>query len=167
MSAAVSPTLAKRPWFRLAVRHLRMAKRLADAGFADGAAFHAYHAFECTLSSFIAARGYEVPPEGWTRMVDPTGKVIRFYAGPTSRIYDSSAHKARIVLFNQLVDHAKPYFATYNILSRFLSVTMRNDALYYAPAQNILPQQRYSQAFVSGLLSRLRQFLDQVWSDIR
>lgn len=167
MSSSPTSALPQRQWFRLAVRHLRMATRLSDAGLADGAAFHAYHAYECMLSSFIAARGFDVPPQGWTKMKDATGKTIRFYAGPSSRIQEGSAHKARIILFDQLVDHSKPYFATHNALRRFLGVAMRNDTLYYDPVQNQLPQQRYNRAFISGLLPRVRQFIGQVWIDVR
>lgn len=54
----------KRKWYALALRHLRMASRLLDSGFADGAVFHTYHAYECVLSAFIAANGLPVPPDG-------------------------------------------------------------------------------------------------------
>jgi len=70
---------AKRKWYGLALRHLRMASRLLDSGFADGATFHAYHAYECVLSSFIAAHGYLVPPEGWTKITRPSGKAVLVY----------------------------------------------------------------------------------------
>lgn len=72
----------KRKWYGLALRHLRMASRLLDSGFADGASFHAYHAYECVLSAFIAGHSYPVPPEGWTKLVTPKGKDIFNYPSP-------------------------------------------------------------------------------------
>jgi len=167
MTGHTTPTYVKRKWFRLAVRHLRIANRLLETGFTDGTAFHVYHSYECILSALIAAHGYPVPPQGWIKIKDTSGKTIRFYSLPNGRIQEGSAHKARIILFDQLADHTKPYFAAHNALSRFLGVAMRNDALYYDAVRNLLPQQRYSRTFISGLLPRVRQFVGQVWDDIR
>jgi HEPN domain-containing protein len=49
----------KRKWYGLALRHLRMAARLLDSGFADGAVFHTYHAYECVLSAFVCTGSVE------------------------------------------------------------------------------------------------------------
>jgi len=162
----VTPDI-KRKWYGLALRHHRMASRLLRRGFADGAAFHAYHAFECTLSAHIAASGYEVPPEGWTRLHTPSGKTIRAYPSPGGGIQDRSAHKARLVFFDQVADRTKPYFATYSILSRFLTVDARNDALYYDAPSDLLPQQHYPRAQVAGLLPLVRQFAREMWREIQ
>ncbi len=74
MIATLTVPDPKRKWYGLALRHLRMASRLLDSGFADGAVFHAYHAYECVLSSLIAAKGYPIPPDGKTQLVSPQGK---------------------------------------------------------------------------------------------
>jgi HEPN domain-containing protein len=65
----------KRKWYGLALRHLRMASRLLDSGFADGTVFHAYHAYGCVLSALIAAKGYPVPPDGKTQTISPRASV--------------------------------------------------------------------------------------------
>ncbi len=167
MSGGTVPPDIKRKWYGLAQRHLRMAIRLLRWGFADGAAFHAYHAFECILSAHIAASGYEVPPEGWTILNAPSGKTIKAYPSPGGGIQDRSAHKARLIFFDQVADRTKPYFATYSILSRFLTVAARNDALYYDASSDLLPQQQYPHAQVSGLLPLVRRFAREVWREIR
>jgi HEPN domain-containing protein len=64
MTISGAPLHIKRKWYSLALRHLRIASRLLGAGFADGAYFHVYHAYECGVSAFIAAHGVPVPPEG-------------------------------------------------------------------------------------------------------
>lgn len=157
----------KRRWYGLAQRHLRISARLLRSGFADGATFHAYHAFECTLSAMVAARGYAVPPEGWVSLLTPSGRVIHAYPSPGGGITDRSAHKARIVFFRELADATKPYAATFNRLSRFLTVTMRNDTLYYDASLDLLPQQRHTDASVRGLLPMVRLFAREVWQEIR
>lgn len=109
---------AKRRWLRLAVRHLRMSRRLLESGFADGAMFHTYHAYECALSTVIAASGYSVPPKGWVELSDPDDpkKTVRYYASPKGHFKEGSSHKARVVLFKQLADQAKPYYSTYVLI---------------------------------------------------
>lgn len=79
---STTPPDYKRKWYGLALRHLRMASRLLDSGFSDGAIFHAYHAYECVLSAFITAHNYPVPPEGWTKLTSPSGKSILAYPSP-------------------------------------------------------------------------------------
>src|SRR5712692_9084702 len=87
----VSPD-PKRKWYGLALRHLRMASRLLDSGFSDGAFFHTYHAYECVLTS----------PKGT--------KVIGHYPSPKGGIQERSAHKARLIFFSELADATKAYF---------------------------------------------------------
>lgn len=166
-AAGSSDPKRKRKWYGLALRHLRMASRLARWGFTDGAIFHAYHSYECVLSSLIAAGGYAVPPEGKAPFTMPSGRTMRAYPSPTGRIEESNAHKARIILFDELADQTKPYYATHQALRRFLPVAARNDALYYDAALDLLPQQRYSAAFVSRVLLAVRRFGHEVWQDIR
>ncbi len=157
----------KRKWYGLALRHLRMARRLLQSGFVDGAVFHIYHGYECVLSAMIAANGYAVPPEGLTTIKSPAGKSVRFYPSPSGRIQELSAHKARLVFFSQLADNTKPYFVTHGSLSRFLSTDLRNDALYYDVGRDRLPHEAYSRSLASGLFPRVHQFARQVWRDIR
>lgn len=102
-----------RKWYGLALRHQRMAAVLLHAGFADGTVFHAYHAYECVLSAFIAAKGYPVPPEGWTTLRSPSGQTIKAYPLNPVPIQDRSAHKARLIFFDQLAERAMPCFATH------------------------------------------------------
>ena len=162
----------KRKWFQLALRHLRMAQHLLDSGFPDGAAFHSYHAFECVLSTFIAAQGHDVPPEGWTALTAPDGTTIQAYPTPAGRIEDRNAHKARIIFFRELAkpapsDPPKPYFVTFSTLRRFLSVRGRNDTLYYDVNHDRLPHQVYPHSQVAGQLLLVRQFAREVWEEIR
>jgi hypothetical protein len=112
---------ADRKWYSLALRHLRMARRLLRSGFADGAAFHGYHCYECLLSALIAAKGYPVPPEGWTRLELPSGRVIEAYPSPAGSIQERNAHKARIVFFDELADPGRRYFALHRLLRTFLT----------------------------------------------
>ena len=87
-----------------------MAERLRRAGFADSAAFHAYHAFECTMSALIAAHNPPVP----------------------------TSHGTRLALFAHVADPAKPYSVTVSRLFA-LTVQARNDALYYDEGTDQLP----------------------------
>lgn len=139
-----------------------MASRLLRDGFADGAVFHAYHAYECVLSAFIAANGYPVPPEGWTSLPLPSGKTVKAYGPPGGMIQDRSAHKARIVFFDQLADPTKPYHATHQRLRRIITLQDRNDALYYDPNSDRHPHHLYRSAFASGLLPLMTQFAREV-----
>lgn len=141
----------KRKWYGLALRHLRMASRLLQAGFADGACFHAYHAYECVLSTFIASNGYPVPPEGWTKLVTPKGKTVYNYPSPSGGITDKSAHKARLLFFNELTNTAKPYFAIHSSLSRYLTLSVRMDSLYYDASLDRLPFEAYDALFAAPL----------------
>ena len=139
-----------------------MATRLSRDGFADGAVFHAYHAYECVISAFIAANGYPVPPEGWNSLHLPSGKMVKAFAPPHGAIQDRNAHKARIVFFDQLSDPTKPYFATHQRLRTFITYQDRLDALYYDPVSNWLPHQRYPMLFAAGLLPVVAQFAREV-----
>src|SRR5438270_9855049 len=94
-TAPIAQPDRKRKWYGLALRHLRMASRLLRAGFADGAIFHTYHAYECVLSALIAAHGHPVPPEGWTTITTPSGRTVSLYPSPSGGIPDRSAHRAR------------------------------------------------------------------------
>lgn len=155
-----------RQWFYLGIRHLRIASRLLRMKFVDAAVFHSYHGYECILSALIAAKGYPVPPDGWTKLTLPTGKTVRAYPSPLGTIQDHNSHKARVVLFDELADRSKPYFAHHQSLKTFLTYQIRLDSLYYDPTINKLPQQRYSESFAQGLLPNLQQFTREVRVDV-
>lgn len=157
----------KRKWYGLALRHLRMASRLLDARFADGAIFHTYHAYECVISSFIAARGYPVPPEGWTKLTSPEGKAVFFYPSPQGKIAERSAHKARLMFFSQLAEQSKPYFVHQSNLSRYLKLDVRMDALYYDVNLDRLPHQVYNHSFAFNLIPDVHLFAREVWKEIK
>lgn len=142
-----------------------MASRLLRAGFADGAVFHTYHAYECVLSALIAAKGYPVPPDGWTKLQLPSGKTVRAYPSPQGRIQDHNAHKARIVFFEQAADRTKSYYTSHSRLRTFLTVQDRLDALYYNAAKNHLPEQRYQSSLATDLLSAVWKFAQEVRDD--
>lgn len=136
-----------------------MASRLLRDGFADGAVFHAY---ECLLSAFIATNGYPVPPEGWTTLHLPSGRIVKAYPSPHGVIPDKNAHKARIAFFDQLADRTKAYYATHTRLRTFITYHDRLDALYYDPISQRLLHQRYQSVFASGLLPTVAQFAREV-----
>jgi hypothetical protein len=163
---ASGPIREDRKWFHLGLRHLRISRRLLRWGFADGAVFHAYHGFECLLSAVIAAKGYPVPPEGWETMYLPSGISVQAYRSPQGMIRDRNAHKARIVLFDELADRASAYFGAYNHLRTFLTYEDRLRSLYYDAAQDRLPQDRYHASFVTQLLPVLTQFAREVRVEI-
>jgi hypothetical protein len=48
-----------------------------------------------------------------------------------------------------------------------LDVNARNNALYYEASRDLLPQQRYSEAWVIGLLPMVWQFARQVRQEVR
>jgi hypothetical protein len=162
VTASIATIREDHRWYYLAVRHLRMAFRLLRDGFADGAVFHSYHAYECVLSAFIAANGYPVPPEGWTSLRLPSGKPVKAYSSPQGPILDKHAHKARIVFFELLADQTKAYYATHARLRTFITYQDRNYALYYDPVSQRLPHQRYQATFTHGLLPILTQFAREV-----
>lgn len=164
-SLAVIPE-PKRRWYALALRHLRMAARLQRSGFADGVVFHVYHAYECVLSALIASKGYPVPPNGWTTMETPEGKKVSYYPAPTSPITVGSAHKARIVFFDQLADKSKDYWYTHQRLRRILTDAHRMDALYYDAATDKLPHERYKLLDTDQIRKVVGQFAREVWHQI-
>ena len=155
-----------RKWYGLALRHLRIASRLHRAGFLDGAVFHAYHAYECVLSAFIANSGYPVPPEGWTKLKLPSGKTRWVYPSPSGYITERSAHKARIIFFDELANRTKPYCQTHARLKRFITFDDRLNALYYDASTDTLPYERYQSAIVQGLLLEVHQFAWDVRREI-
>ncbi len=156
----------KRKWYGLSLRHLRMARRLLSASFADGVVFHTYHGYECVLCAFIAGKGYPVPPANWTHLTTPSGNIVKYYPNPSGK-FQGSAHTARRVFFEQLADRTKPYYQRHVILSSFLPQSHRNDALYYDPIHNLLPQDRFNNTFAAQLLPEVHQFARDVWQDIR
>lgn len=160
------PVREDRKWYYLGLRHLRMSHRLLRLGFADGAVFHAYHGFECLLSALIAANDYPVPPEGWTTLRLPSGTSVQAYPSPHGMIRDHNAHKARIVLFDQLADGASAYYSTYNHLRAFLTYRDRLGSLYYDATLNRLPEEQYASSFVAGLLPALTRFAQEVRIEI-
>lgn len=168
MTKPVVPPDPKRKWYGLALRHLRMASRLLDSGFSDGAFFHTYHAYECVLSAFIAAHGYAVPPEGWAKLASPKGtKVIGHYPSPKGGIQDRSAHKARLIFFSELADTTKAYFIRQTSLSRYITPNDRMDSLYYDAIGNRLPYEIYNNSLASNLIPEVHMFAQEVWKEIR
>lgn len=163
----VSPD-PKRKWYGLALRHLRMASRLLDSGFSDGTFFHTYHAYECVLSAFIAAHGYAVPPEGWTKLTSPKGtKVIGHYPSPKGGIQERSAHKARLIFFSELADATKAYYIRQASFSRYITPDGRMDSLYYDAIGNRLPHEIYNHSLASNLIPEVNLFAREVWKEIR
>jgi len=166
-TASIARPDRKRKWYGLALRHLRMASRLLNSGFADGAIFHTYHAYECVLSAFIAAHGYPVPPEGWSKLTSPTGKTILAYPSPKGSIQDRSAHKARVMFFIELVDPTKPYSVHHATLSRYITLSVRMDSLYYDANLDRLPHEAYNHSFANSLIPEMHLFAREVWKEIR
>ena len=164
--ATALPT-PKRKWYGLALRHLRMASRLLDSGFADGAIFHTYHAYECVLSALIAAKGHPVPPQGRVQLTSSPGKKVLGYPLPQGNVLEQSAHKARQVFFMKLADQSKPYYTQHQVLSRFITLNDRMDSLYYDAIQDRLPHEVYSHAFALEAIQEVRLFAHDVWKDIR
>lgn len=160
------PAPEDRKWYYLGLRHMRISNRLLRSGFADGAVFHAYHCFECLLSAVIAANGYPVPPRGWTSLRLPEGRIVQAYPSPSGMIEERNAHKARIILFEELAGHSKPHFASYLNLGIFLKSKDRLDSLYYQPSLNLLPEELYSASFAAELLRALNRFASNVRTDI-
>lgn len=138
MAPRVPPRVALRRWYALGQRHRRMAERLRRSRYLDGTVFHAYHASECVLSAFIASHGMPVPP----------------------------SHSGRRSLFVQLLDPARPYAMAFGALG-YLTVRVRNEALYFNEALNVFPADRYRSAFVDRLLRDLQTFARAVWLEIR
>lgn len=167
MTAATPGIKEDRKWYGLALRHRRMASVLLRAGFADGAVFHAYHAYECVLSAFIAAKGYPVPPEGWTTLRSPLGRTIKAYPSAAAPIQDRSAHKARLIFFDQLADQTKSYYKIFVQLSRFITHLDRQGALYYDVKVDRLPHEQYNASFAHLLLPVVDQFIQDVRPEIR
>ena len=150
-----------RKWYGLSLRHLRMSLRLLRLGFPDGSCFHTYHAFECAVSALIAAKGFPVPPDGKTYLGGRT-----YYNGPSGQIYEPSTHKIRLILFNELADKSKPYYASFTRLQRILTNPMRNDTLYYDFARDLLPAQRYGHPLALGYYNQVRRFVSEVRVEI-
>ena len=157
----------KRKWYGLALRHLRMASRLVDSGFADGAVFHAYHAYECVLSALIAAKGYPVPPDGKTPKVSPKGHKVFGYPSPKGNFLQHGTHKVRQIFFDELADKSKPYQAQHQVLSRFITLDDRMDSLYYDTTRDQLPYEVYNHSFAAGMIPQIHLFAREVWKEIR
>src|SRR5690242_6414332 len=166
-TATVLPPDRKRKWYGLALRHLRMASRLLNSGFADGAIFHAYHAYECVVSAFIAANNYPVPPEGWTKLTSPTKKPVSHYPSPKGGIEVNSAHKARLLFFKELADPTKRYYTRYTILSRSIRLSDRMDSLHYHAKLDRLPHEAYNHSFADSIIHEVLSFAHEVWKEIR
>lgn len=156
----------KHKWYSLAIRHLRMASRLLNMGFADGAFFHTYHAFECAISAVIAAKGYPVPPDGKTVIYVPRARPIQYYTAPSGQLRELSTHKVRFILFDELADHSKPYHTRYATLSRFLTNDDRNFSLYYDHNTGRLPHERYNHSYVLPLYQNVRKLTREVRPEI-
>ena len=167
----MTPSLAhqyqKRKWYGLALRHLRVCSRLLRAEFPDAVVFHSYHAFECVLNAFIAWKGYDVPPQGWTVITLPSGKKFRHYPSPGGGVAERSEHKARLQLFKELADPAKPYFRIYSTLSRFMTLNDRNNALYYDAIFDQLPHERYNMPDAEAMYKDVYAFIRSVGQEIR
>jgi len=163
----IIPPDPKRKWYGLALRHLRMASRLLDSGFPDGAIFHVYHAYECVLSAFIAASGCPVPPQGRVPLTTPTGKRIFVYPSPNGDIPDRGTHKARLMFFAKLADPTRSYYVRYTNLSRYLTPDDRMDSLYYDTIGNRLPHEIYNHFLASNIIHEVNLFAREVWKEIR
>lgn len=116
-----------------------MTERLLRSGIGDGAMFHAYHAYECAISAFIAAQSVPVP----------------------------KSHTQRFTLFTQFADPAKPYAVTQTRLRLLTTIQARHDALYYDEESDVLPADRFSVAYVGAFLPLVRQFIREVWREVR
>ena len=165
-STPPSGSREKRKWFLLSLRHLRIARLLLENGFADACVFHAYHAYEGVLSALIAQRGYDVPPQGATKVVFKSGPPKKVFLSPTDSDYEFSTHKARILYFNKLADKNMTYWNTHDILQRIATVDARNNALYYDPQNDRLPFEQYDPNFATQLLEHVRRFAAEVWQEI-
>jgi hypothetical protein len=165
MTAPTSAPRPERKWYGLALRHIRITARLLRAGFPDTAYFHAYHAFECAVSAVIAAKGYEVPPEG-KRRIKMGSKTIRYYPSPSGQIKEDSTHKVKLILFNEVADRSKPYYSSFLMMRSFLTVPSRNNALYYDPATDQLPYEKYKHSYTSGVYANVRKFVQEVRVEI-
>ena len=157
---------AKRKWQDLAQQHLAMADLLRQGQFPGGAVFHTYHAFECIVSALIAARGWQVPPEGWTSLTLPSGKVVKAYPSPGGRIEEKSAHLARLKFFDELADRTRPYYNLYRTMRTFITVDARNNALYYNAPRNRLPDEEYSLLFAAAFYADMQQFVAEESQEI-
>ena len=115
-----------------------MAERLLRSGYADGAVFHAYHAYESAVSALIAYHGVPVP----------------------------ASHSGRFAMFRRLLDPTKPYAAT-RLRLRALTVQARNASLYYDEVNDALPTDRFSPVFASRVLPLVHRFAREVWQEIR
>jgi len=115
-----------------------MAKVLLRTGFADGAMIHTYHAFECAISAVIAVHGESVPPN----------------------------HHHRLSLWSRIRDVSKPYAAMEERLPD-LTMSVRNNALYYDEADGLLPHDRFSSAFVGEQLRLVAGFVFQLRHELR
>lgn len=157
MSTPIIAPAEDREWYGLAIRHLRMAWRLDRDGFYDGAAFHTYHAFECFVSAFIAAKGYRVPPDGVVHAKGPSGKRQVHYPSPRGPIKEGSTHRARLLIFDSLADKTQGYYQDFASLKRFLS-PMRNDSLYYDSMLNQSPVTRFTAMTLLGAGNTVLRF---------
>ena len=110
-------------WIRLAVRHVRMGRKL-QGKFPDGTTFHAYHAFECAVSAYIAARGRKVPP------LDKKSGVP---------VNPKSDHKRKLVLFRHLTKTSDHSNGLFTLVSRYMTTILRNDTLYHNGQTNQFP----------------------------
>lgn len=136
-TTGLHPSAAARRWHDLARRHLRMATLLLRRGFADGAMFHAFHAFECGMSALIAAHGRPVPTD----------------------------HRGRFTRFEQMRESAQPYASTAQRLTR-LTVAARNDALYYDQITGLLPTDIYTTNDVDADLRLVARFVFELRREI-
>jgi HEPN domain-containing protein len=148
-------------WMRLALRHLRMTAKLASKGLHDGACFHAYHAFECTASAFIAFKGSKVPPDGKRKKRVKGRGLVSFYPCTPKDIENSSTHTAKVKMFDQLADKTSLYYRQYVTMSRFSS-TLRNDTLYYNTGLTKLPHEIFSKTDAEDMFRDALSFLTEV-----
>ena len=115
-----------------------MAEFLRRAGYPDGAVFHAYHGYECAVSAYLASRGLRVP----------------------------ASHGARFRSFEEVLDSSRPSAAAYRRLD-FLTVRVRNDALYFDELGDRLPRDLFDEAYLELLMPLVHQFATTVWREIR
>ncbi len=115
-----------------------MAEFLRRAGYPDGAVFHAYHGYECTVSAYRASRGLRVP----------------------------TSHGARFRSFDEVLNSSRPSAAAYR-QGDFLTVRVRNDALCFDELGDRLPSDLFDEAYLEILMPLVHQFAQTDWRKIR
>jgi len=130
------------PYKETALRHLRMADTLLRARFHDGAAFHIYHAYESIICAALVKRQpYNMPP---------------------------LQHLTKLSRFREVFAKERAIAAESISLSHKLH-PMRNRVLYpefREPLVVVVPAAAVSEKQVRGYFSRVKQFVNQLISQL-